>query len=144
MKQPPSHRSRIAVKLDAEVDIEAVLLGRLERLPARRREEWLRALLLKGFQKECRELRKLNPPAARTGPSEAPRRVPDVRPVARAPLHQSHPSDRSATPSHCSETASPPTAAVSMATLRHIIGADPCQSEPAGAVAPRRSKGSLQ
>lgn len=143
MKQAPSRRSSIAVKLDVAVDMEALLLGRLERLPARRREEWLRALLLKGFQKECRELRKLNPSTAGNGPPEPPRNLPVPRPVARTPLREPHPSDRSAKPSHCSETATPPTAAVSMAALRQVIGADPCRSEPAGAVVSRRSKGSL-
>lgn len=47
---------RIAVRLDPRVALESIILSRLERTPTRRRQEWLRSLLLQGFRSECREL----------------------------------------------------------------------------------------
>jgi hypothetical protein len=36
--------------------LEAILLSRMQRLPSRRRQEWLRGLLLQGFREECQVL----------------------------------------------------------------------------------------
>lgn len=47
---------RIVVRLDPRVALESIILSRLERTPTRRRQEWLRSLLLQGFRSECREL----------------------------------------------------------------------------------------
>ena len=50
---------RIALKLELSIAFEALILNRLRRLPEIRRKEWLRGLLVQGFQSECRALRKL-------------------------------------------------------------------------------------
>ena len=47
----------IVLRLDVAIAFEALILNRLRRLPKTRREEWLRGLLVKGFQRECRALR---------------------------------------------------------------------------------------
>jgi hypothetical protein len=48
---------RVVIQLDPRVALEAILLNRLERLPATRRQEWLRGLLMQGFRDECQALR---------------------------------------------------------------------------------------
>ena len=48
---------RIVVHLDPRIALEAIILNRLERLPATRRQEWLRGLLVQGFRSECLALR---------------------------------------------------------------------------------------
>ncbi|PLX61077.1 hypothetical protein [Sedimenticola selenatireducens] len=48
---------RIALQLDPRVALEALVLNRLERIPAPRRQEWLRGLLIQGFRYECQTLR---------------------------------------------------------------------------------------
>ena len=48
---------RIVIHLDTRVSLEAVLLNRQEYLPAARRQEWLRGLLMQGFFGECQALR---------------------------------------------------------------------------------------
>jgi len=60
---------RIALKLDLSIAFEALILNRLRRLPESRRKEWLRGLLVQGFQSECRALRKLQR-AGQTGADE--------------------------------------------------------------------------
>ena len=63
----------IAVELDPRVALEALVLNRLERIPAARRQEWLRGLLVQGFRHECQTLRVVqdepHPPS--TGPQPA-------------------------------------------------------------------------
>jgi hypothetical protein len=48
---------RLVIHLDTRVALEAVLLNRQECLPAARRQEWLRGLLMQGFFGECQALR---------------------------------------------------------------------------------------
>ncbi|MCP4283829.1 MAG: hypothetical protein GY792_05190 [Gammaproteobacteria bacterium] len=48
---------RITLQLDNRIALEAIILNRIERVPARRRQEWLRGLLVEGFRAECRLLR---------------------------------------------------------------------------------------
>ena len=48
---------RIAIHLDTRVALEAVLLNRQACLPAARRQEWLRRLLMQGFYDEYQTLR---------------------------------------------------------------------------------------
>jgi len=48
---------RVAFKLDGAIAFEALLLTRLAQLPATRRQEWLRGLLVRGFERECLSLR---------------------------------------------------------------------------------------
>ena len=63
----------IAVELNPRIALEALVLNRLERIPAARRQEWLRGLLVQGFRNECQTLRvardELHP--ASTGPQQA-------------------------------------------------------------------------
>ena len=60
MRQTTSQaKEHIAIKFDADVDFEALLLAKLDELPELRREEWLRGLLMKGFQRELRERQRL-------------------------------------------------------------------------------------
>ena len=48
---------RVNVQLDSRVALEANILNRLKRLPASRRQEWLRGLLVQGLLAECQILR---------------------------------------------------------------------------------------
>jgi len=50
-------RNRIVVNLDPRIALEAIILNRLERIPAPRRQEWLRGLMVQGFRSECLALR---------------------------------------------------------------------------------------
>ena len=52
--------TRIAIQLDSRAALEAIILNRLQRLPANRRQEWLRGLLVQGFHQECQALRRLS------------------------------------------------------------------------------------
>ncbi|MCP4287410.1 MAG: hypothetical protein GY792_23725 [Gammaproteobacteria bacterium] len=49
--------TRVAVQLDTRIALEAIILNRLQRIPANRRQEWLRGLLVQGFRQECQALR---------------------------------------------------------------------------------------
>ncbi len=53
----PKAGHRIVLQLDRRIALEAIILNRLERIPAARRQEWLRGLLLLGFRSECLTLR---------------------------------------------------------------------------------------
>ena len=48
---------RLVIHLDTRVALEAVLLNRQACLPAARRQEWLRRLLMQGFYDEYQTLR---------------------------------------------------------------------------------------
>ncbi len=47
---------RLTLQLDTRIALEAIILTRVERVPARRRQEWLRGLLVQGFRAECQLL----------------------------------------------------------------------------------------
>jgi hypothetical protein len=47
---------RLVIHLDTRVALESVLLNRQACLPAARRQEWLRRLLMQGFYDECQAL----------------------------------------------------------------------------------------
>ena len=49
--------NRVVIQLDLRVALEAIILNRQRQIPANRRQEWLRGLLLQGFRSECRALR---------------------------------------------------------------------------------------
>jgi len=66
---------RIALHLDFAVAFEALLLNRLEQMPAGRREEWLRGLLVRGFLSECESLKSVAAPASHRGHARAPART---------------------------------------------------------------------
>jgi hypothetical protein len=117
-------KSRIALKLDAGVAVEALLLERLTELPEARREEWLRSLMLKGLQKECRELQKLNF-----------RSLPNGVVISRRAADESRLTDRRAgaalmpaaptTSPRASDSPQSAVTIVSLAALREMIGQDP-------------------
>ena len=54
-KTKPAHR--VVLQLDPRIALEAIILNRVERIPATRRQEWLRGLLVQGFRTECQALR---------------------------------------------------------------------------------------
>ncbi len=54
-KAKPGHR--VVLQLDPRIALEAIILNRWERIPATRRQEWLRGLLVQGFRSECQILR---------------------------------------------------------------------------------------
>lgn len=60
---------RIALQLDPRIALEAIILNRLERTPAPRRQEWLRGLLVQGFRSECQTLRGASDEATRRSTS---------------------------------------------------------------------------
>jgi len=62
---------RIVLQLDSRVALEAIILNRLERIPASRRQEWLRGLLVQGFRAECQALRGATGSTERRPASEA-------------------------------------------------------------------------
>jgi len=53
-KAKPWHR--LVLHLDPRIALESVILNRHECMPAARRQEWLRGLLVQGFRVECQVL----------------------------------------------------------------------------------------
>ena len=114
---------RITLRLDVAFVFEALILHRLRRLPKNRCEEWLRGLLVQGFQRECRALRKMQR-AERTGRNATPSENIATHPYDSAAKHQrsmSQPKTNLQTEAaaikaqHCGNT-------VSFAALRKVIG----------------------
>ena len=114
---------RITLQLDVAIVFEALILNRLRRLPKTRCEDWLRGLLVQGFQRECRALRKLQC-AGRTGRNATRSQNIATHPYVSAAGHQSptpQPKADLGTKSaaikaqHCGNT-------VSFAALRKVIG----------------------
>ena len=50
---------RITLQLNVAFVFEALILKRLRRFPKTRGHEWLRSLLVEGFRRECRAIRKV-------------------------------------------------------------------------------------
>ena len=125
MKQTVSPiAQRIALKLDVGMAFEALILNRLARLPNTRRQEWLRRLLVQGFQCECLALRKLQrrlEPEREVPPSgqklAAHQSLPPVR-------HQAPRQERMTVPQADSTAINTqqPGGKVSFAALRKVIG----------------------
>ena len=55
-------QQRLNITLDKRIPLEAMILNRLQRLPQRRRKDWLRGLLLTGFNTECQVIKAQAPP----------------------------------------------------------------------------------
>jgi len=55
-------QQRLNIILDTRIPLEAMILNRLQRLPQRRRKDWLRGLLLTGFNTECQVIKSQAPP----------------------------------------------------------------------------------
>ena len=112
---------RIALKLDLSIAFEALILNRLMRVPESRRKEWLRGLLVQGFQSECRALRKLQR-AGQPG-AEVPwnKNVAAHRSVSASNHQSSKPRSRT-TPDLGADKAPITSNTVSLAELRKVIG----------------------
>ena len=54
-----SINQRIDMQLNVAFVFEALILKRLRRMPKTRSHEWLRSLLVEGFKRECRAIRKV-------------------------------------------------------------------------------------
>jgi len=100
---------RIALELDGAIAFEALILTRWAQLPIARRQEWLRGLLVRGFQRECRVLRSIQHEQANS--TKAPPRE------AIAVEQLSTPRASPATPIPCISDN-----VVSFAALREVIG----------------------
>jgi hypothetical protein len=93
-----SNGERLCLQLDPHMAFEALILQRLQRIPTRRRQEWLRGLLVQGFLAECRGRREaddapLGAPMPRQGTSFAgwlSERSPTPQPV---PAPKADPGD---------------------------------------------------
>ena len=118
-----SINQRITLQLDVAFVFEALILHRLRRLPKNRCEEWLRGLLVQGFKRECRALRKTQR-AERTGRNATPSENIATHPYVWTARHQSPLSIPKADPGtravaikaqHSGNT-------VSFAALRKVIG----------------------
>ncbi len=51
------HSRRLVLQLDLRITLEAIISNRVELIPATRRQEWLRGLLVQGFLLESQTLR---------------------------------------------------------------------------------------
>jgi hypothetical protein len=54
-------QQRLNIILDTRIPLEAMILNRLQRLPQQRRNDWLRGLLLTGFNTECQVIKSQTP-----------------------------------------------------------------------------------
>lgn len=113
----------IALKLDAGIAVEALLLERLTELPEARREEWLRNLLLKGLQKESRELQKLNCRSLPSAVAISPRAADESRSTDHRATAASTPAVPTPSP-RASDAPQSPETIVSLTALRKMIGQD--------------------
>ena len=114
---------RITLQLDVAFVFEALILHRMRRLPKSRCEEWLRGLLVQGFRRECRAIRKTQR-AEQTGRNATPSENTATHPYFSVAEHQSRTPQAKADPGtksaainakHCGNT-------VSFAALRKVIG----------------------
>ena len=62
---PTATQQHVTILLDTRIPLEAVILNRLTRLPAERRTDWLRCLLVTGFSSECRAIKSQTAPPQR-------------------------------------------------------------------------------
>lgn len=114
----------IVLQLIRANPFEALILNELERRPATRQEEWLRSLLVLGFQCECRALQLIESHANRTPTAglateaQAPR--PDLTGVNHAPKSPRPPAPPTPTPEEPAEAATTDRAA--FAALQKVIG----------------------
>ena len=112
---------RLALKLDPSIAFEALILNRLMRVPESRRKEWLRGLLVQGFQSECRALRKLQR-AGQPGAEEPWNKDVAAHQSVSARNHQSSKPQPRTTPDFGADKALIISDTVSLAALRKVIG----------------------
>ena len=53
----PGAETAITICLDRRIPLEALVVNRLQHLPALRRDEWLRNLLILGFRVDCNSIK---------------------------------------------------------------------------------------
>lgn len=114
---------RIALKLDLSIAFEALILNRLMRVPESRRKEWLRGLLVQGFQSECRALRKLQRAGQPGAEGLWNKNVAAHQSVSASDHQSSKPRSKTSTTPHLgADKALIVSNTVSLAALRKVIG----------------------
>ena len=112
----------ITLRLDVAFALEALILNRLRRLPKARCEEWLRGLLVQGFQCECNAIRKLQG-AGQTGRDSKRRQDIATHPYVSAAGHQSTTPQAKANRGKSAASQAPHSSTVvSFAALRKVVG----------------------
>ena len=115
--------SPIVLQLDRATPFEALILNELERRPAARQGEWLRGLLVQGFQCECRALQVIEALGDATIETGVAIDVPAARPALAtfngAPVSASPPTSSDEAPDAGD---APATAPLAFAALRKVIG----------------------
>ena len=106
--------SCITLQLDTRIALEAIILNQIERVPARRRQEWLRGLLVQGFRAECRLLRTAGVERENSQPMAFSRWL-----AVDSAGHSQHPQS---TASPVTPTAAPASHAKPFAGLGRVIG----------------------
>ena len=112
----------ITLRLDVAFALEALILNRLRRLPKARCEEWLRGLLVQGFQRECYAIRKLQG-AGQTGRDTSQTQDIATHSCVLAAGHQSTTPQAKANRGKSAAIQAPHSGTVvSFAALRKVIG----------------------
>lgn len=114
----------IELRLDLAFAFEALILKRLRRLPGCRREEWLRGLLVKGFQSECGSLRHLQRDARASSQAPSNQQLATMPAPISIVQHQASASGRrfSRPAAKASRAAQHTNNAAPLAALRQVIG----------------------
>lgn len=115
-------KRRMSLTLDVAMPFDALILTRLLGLPTARRQEWLRGLLILGFQTECRLLREFDGECGALKPAVQDREV-TTTPAPRGndltgTPHGTAPRERGARVAEHR----PAGGEVSLAMLRKVIG----------------------
>lgn len=113
---PAPTRRRLTVTLDPEFPVERCILGRLQRLRRGRGQEWLRGLLVAGYQHEAGAV--VEDVARRAAPAHAP--DPLAMPARPAP-----PPARTSAPAPVpmeSDSTAGPLPAKPFARLQRVVG----------------------
>lgn len=109
---------RLTVTLDPEFPVERCILSRLQRLRRGRGQEWLRGLLVAGYQHEAGAV--VEDVARRAAPAHAPVAEPLAMPTRPAPP-PARTSAPAPVPSVSDSTAGPPPAKP-FARLQRVVG----------------------
>ncbi len=114
---------RIVLQLNVAFVFEALILKRLRRLSKTRSHEWLRGLLVEGFKRECRAIRKVQRTDHMDQDASLSQDV-AIYPVVSAAKHRSPMPQPKAGPGSISTAhqAPHPNGTVSFAMLRKVIG----------------------
>ena len=105
---------RIALQLDGAMPFEALILTRYAQLPTSRQQEWLRGLLVRGFERECRALRAIQD-EEQDGATAPPTAAIAVEPASVSEARPARPMRAQRVPCDSDKV-------VSLASLRKVIG----------------------